>query len=301
MNNSRQKIISVSRRTDIPAFYTKWFSNRLTAGFAEVVNPFNARQVRTVSLHPDDVAALVFWTRNARPLFSKLSQLTGSGYRFYFHWTLNNYPAQLESNNPAVERAIAAFHQLAQMISADKIIWRYDPIVISSVTPLKWHIDNFHFLAGRLSGATNQCIFSFVDLYKKVERNMARMQKNGVEFYKPSAEDRQYLVENLAEIAEMNGIRLAACCEDAYLSIQNIDKARCIDSGLLQKIYPDIQLSGSLNPTRPQCGCFESIDIGAYDSCLFGCIYCYANTNFSKRSIIRYHSHDPQNPKLIPA
>ncbi|KAA3662593.1 MAG: DUF1848 domain-containing protein [Calditrichaeota bacterium] len=299
MSKCKQKIISVSRRTDVPAFYSTWFAKRLDEGFAEVVNPFNANQVNKISLHPQDVSAFVFWTRNARPFFSNIHRLVDSGYRFYFHWTLNNYPHSLEPKNPSAARVIAAFHELAHGITSEKIIWRYDPIILSSETPLQWHVENFHFLAEHLSGATQRCIFSFVDLYKKTKYALKKLSEQGIALFDASEDDQRKLVAKLAEISAQNGIQLAACCEDALLPVDQIKKARCIDGQYLQQIYPDLPDVPEPKATRSQCGCSASVDIGAYDSCLFGCVYCYANRDFAGRSRARFQAHNPEDPRLI--
>ncbi|MCA9733069.1 MAG: DUF1848 domain-containing protein [Deferribacteres bacterium] len=299
MSKCNQKIISVSRSTDIPAFYSKWFATRLEEGFAEVVNPFNSKHIRTVSLLPNDVSAFVFWTRNARPFFANISRLVDGGYRFYFHWTLNNYPRIFEPRNPATERAIASFHELAHRISAEKIIWRYDPILFSTETSMQWHVENFQFLAENLSGATRRCIFSFVDLYKKTKRALEKLDDDGIFIYEAEEPEKRNLIKKLANISAQNRIQLAACCEDALLSIDQVEKARCIDAHYVQNIYPDLSVVPGRKATRPQCGCSDSVDIGAYDSCLFGCVYCYANRDFSGRSRKRFQSHNPKNHRLI--
>ena len=300
MNKNKKKIISASRRTDIPAFYAKWFKNRLQAGFVEVVNPFNARQVKTVSLRMDDVAAFVFWTRNAKPFFPILPQLTANGYRFYFHWTLNNYPQEFEPENPGSQHVLDSMQQFTAKTTPSQLIWRYDPVILSNRTPPAWHLENFRSLAENLRHATRTCIFSFVDYYKKMEKPLAALAKQGIELFEPEMPVKNDFLQKISTIAAANGIKLMACCEDVSTAAENISAAHCIDSHLLREIYPDLQLEVKSRPTRAQCGCVESVDIGAYDSCLFGCVYCYANRNFDS-SRRRFQQHDPENPRLIPA
>ncbi len=265
-----------------------------------MVNPFNARQITTVSLLPQQVGAFVFWTRNARPFFPLLPRLQNEGYRFYFHWTLNRYPAEFEAKNPAAARVIDSMYELADIISPQRLIWRYDPVIVTSQTSLQWHAENFRFLAEKLRGASEKCIFSFVDMYKKVEGPLALLAQKGVSILTADFSKKTAFVRQIAGIAAQNKMQLQACCEDEYLSPGSVEKARCIDNSLLQQLYPEFQPAAQAKPTRNECGCVASVDIGAYDSCLFGCVYCYANRNFS-RSRRRFQSHDPDNPRLIPA
>lgn len=163
-------IVSVSRRTDIPALYADWFFNRLTAGFALVRNPFNARQLRQVSLLPADVAGLVFWTRNPAPMLSRLAGL--DAYRFYFMITITGYGAPLENAAPAIDATILACRELSRLIGPQRVIWRYDPIILDVSHDAAWHTANFARLANELQGATDKCILSFLSLYAKTRRNL---------------------------------------------------------------------------------------------------------------------------------
>lgn len=251
-------------------------------------------------MRPQDVAAFVFWTRNARPFFPNVQRLEEAGYRFYFHWTLNNFPPVLETGNPGTRQVIDSMHVLASKISARRIIWRYDPVLFSNQMPPRWHLENFQFLAENIRGASRKCIFSFVDYYKKMEKALASLRKKGITHFNLDYPEKMEFLSKISSIASANEIQLAACCEDECLSPGHVEKARCIDGQLLRNIYPDFDSTLKKQPTRQQCGCAASVDIGAYDSCLFGCLYCYANRNFN-RSRDRYRRHDPENPRLIPS
>ncbi len=293
------QIISASRRTDIPAFYARWFLNRLRDGFVEVANPFNPRQLQRVSLLPPHVIAIVFWTRNPRPLMPHLDWLQDKGYRFYFQWTLNRYPKPLEISGPDWRRTIDAFHELSQRLTPDHLQWRYDPILFSTQTEPEWHLENFADLAQRLRGATRRCYISFTDFYRKTRRNLDQLN-SGLRYREPGVEEQRAFVQNIQKIAAANNIELYACCEDHLLTLPGVQKARCVDLQIIQQLYPEVQKQVPVQSTRPGCGCVQSKDIGAYDSCLFRCTYCYANANFETRSVPRFRRHRVDHPMLIP-
>jgi hypothetical protein len=281
------KLVSASRRTDIPAFYSAWFLNRVRAGYCEWINPFGG-QIQRVSLAPEDCAGIVFWTRYPAPILAGLTELRARGHRFYFHVTINGYGKPLEARNPALEKALRAFRALAEAISPRLALWRYDPILLSEATGPEYHVENFSRLARALAGYTERCYFSFADFYGKTRRNLARA---GVECAEPELETKAALVSNLKSIAAAHGIALYCCCEDALLAT-GVRKAHCVDLELFgggPALAP--------RPTRAECGCLESVDIGAYDTCGFDCLYCYA-TNSWAAARERARRHDPNDPAL---
>lgn len=290
------KIISASRRTDIPAFYSKWFLNRIQAGFCHWLNPVSSKVYR-VSLLPEDCLAIAFWTRNPKPLLPHLDFLEQQGYCFYFHFTIIGYPKAIESHNPPLEGSIQTFQELSRRLSADRVQWRYDPIVLSDVTPASYHLERFDFLTRKLEGYTRRCYFSFVDFYGKTERNLGKVsQAHGIKFARPSVEEKRRLLEQLRDIAQARGINLYSCCEDALIG-EGVEKAHCIDLDIIRMLRSDSDLCLKSAPTRQDCGCVESVDIGAYDTCIFGCTYCYA-TNKRDTALKRSHDHDPQDSVL---
>ena len=278
-------IVSVSRRTDVPAFHARWFFRRLEEGFAEYRNPFGGKILR-VSLRPEDVRAFVFWTRNPAPLMRGLDRIERP---FYFLYTLNGYPRALERSTPPLTRSVDTFRRLAGRIGPERVRWRYDPILLSRETDAAFHLRNFEKIARSLQGATEECLFSFVDIYGKVKRNMAAVPE-GFRLLEVARRERRALSRELAGIAGRYGIRLLACCEDDLVA-GAVGKARCVDSGLIGRIAP----SGARlphRPTREECGCAASRDIGAYDTCPHGCVYCYANAS-PEAAIRRYRKCDP--------
>lgn len=290
------RIISASRRTDIPAFYSQWFLNRIQAGFCHRLNPVSG-QVYHVSLQPKDCLAIVFWTRNPRPLLPHLDFLHNQGYYLYFHFTIIGYPKAIESTNPPLDVSIATFQHLSEYLSPKFVHWRYDPILISDLTPDEYHLEQFEFLSRQMEGYTHRCYFSFVDFYGKTERNLEQVtQKHGVKFQRPSIEEQRRLVQQLRDMAAPRGITLYSCCED-NLICEGIEKAHCIDMDVIQMLRPDIESRLKAAPTRPECGCVESVDIGAYETCIFGCTYCYA-TNSRDTALKRMREHDPNDTVL---
>ncbi|HVO43449.1 MAG TPA: DUF1848 domain-containing protein [Aggregatilineales bacterium] len=290
------RIISCSRRTDIPAFYSRWLINRLRAGYCHVINPYNNRVVE-VSLRPEDCLTLVFWTRHPAPLVPHLDELDARGYRYYFHYTLLGYEPPIHSHNPALEAGITTFQRLSDRLSPDRVRWRYDPIVLSSATPRDYHLRQFERITSRLDGYTRHCTFSFTSFYGKTTRNLAHITRTaGITFSAPDLAQQPALVGELAAIAAAHGMTLNTCCDD-LLAIDGVQKNRCVDPALVQALVPDQSLDLKPQPTRKDCGCVASVDIGAYDTCLFGCAYCYA-TNSRMIALKNHTAHDPEDSVL---
>jgi len=265
-------IISASRRTDIPAFYTEWFYNRIKDGFVYVRNPINKNQVSKVSLLPEHVDCFVFWTKNPKPFIERLSEL--SEYKFYFQFTLNSYCKDLEPNVPKKQDVIETFIELSQKIGKEKVIWRYDPILLSDKYTIDYHIKYFKSIAERVSPFTEKCVISFIDIYKKCERNLKNISVQEI-----SANEIEYLSGELKKIADEYNLSLETCAENVELSSLGIGHNRCIDNDLIERILNKKIKSSKDKNQRNECGCIESIDIGAYNTCKHGCLYCYANFN----------------------
>ena len=287
-------IISASRRTDIPAFYAEWFMQRIRAGFCTVPNPFNAGQVSTVSLAPEDVDAIVFWTRFPRPLLPHLGELDDRGYRYYFQFTLLGYPRALETHRPDVGRTVVAFRDLAAHTGPERVIWRYDPILLSAELDATYHRRRFRELASALAGSTQRCVISLVDLYAKARRRLEQpghppLVDKETWVHDPAFED---LMRSLADIAQRYGMEITSCAETVDLRPCGIRPGKCVDDDLLHQLF-GLDILAKKDPSqRPQCGCVVSKDIGQYNTCLFGCQYCYATSSFDAARR-RYARHDP--------
>ncbi len=285
------RIISVSRRTDIPAYYGEWFMRRLEEGFAGYVNPFGGQKY-IVPLLPDDVACFVFWSKNFAPFMDKLPLIEDMGYGFYFNYTITGLPDIFENRTLKKETAMGTLKELSGRYSPAHINWRYDPIIISDATDHDFHIRNFQSLACELEGYVERCIISFVMPYGKVRRNFTKFRnEHGIKITEPDIDSRIRLANELADIAKEHGIRMFSCCGDHLLG-EKIGKAHCVDGKLIEELFH----TGSgfrEKPTRKECGCTESVDIGAYDTCPHGCVYCYASMN-KQAAKARFERHEKE-------
>jgi hypothetical protein len=270
-------IISASRRTDIPAFFADWFFDRLRQGFVDVANPYNPRQVRTVDLSVPAVDGIVFWSKNPRPMLDRLALLRD--YPYYFQITLNAYGEAVEPGVPAQREAVAAVRQLAELAGAERVVWRYDPIVLSDRYTIAYHLAHFGELAGQLSGLASQCTISFVDAYRCNARPMARAGLRP-----PDGAEMRTIAAGLATIARACRLPLQTCAEVTDFSEMGISHASCVDAARISRLSGRPLQAARDKNQRPACGCSASVDIGSYHSCGFGCVYCYANARGPGRS-----------------
>ncbi|PWW82672.1 hypothetical protein CR164_02685 [Prosthecochloris marina] len=277
-------VISASRRTDIPAFYAEWFMDKIRKGFCKVANPYNPSQVKEVSLCPDEVAAVVFWTRYAKPLRPFLAELDERGFNYYFLYTITGYPSSYESGLPSSEECIEDFLALGECIGAEKVIWRYDPVILSSRMHMSFHMKNFERLALRLSAGTKKVIVTFVKKYRHIEEKLEEM-----EYVPPSSHERQVLEKHFRSLTSDAGMQIQRCGKRD--SFANVSEGKCVDEKLMRELF-GLELSSGKDPGQPEeCRCIRSIDIGRYGSCLHRCVYCYASRNFF-RAARRYQEHD---------
>ena len=291
-------IISASYKTDIPSFYGKWFSNRLKAGFCRMVNPYNRRQRFTISLGKKDVDGFVFWTKNIVPFVTVLDEIDNLDFPFIVQYTINGYPRALESRVVDATKSIQSFRHLADKYGHRAVIWRYDTIIISSLTDPDFHRSNFERLATQLSGATDEVVVSFMQIYDKTRWNMDEAAKShGFSWEDPPMESKRELLGDLIEIATDNRMRLAICTQPE-LMVSGATAARCIDAQRLMEVA-DRPFQSRLKGMRAGCGCFEAKDIGDYDTCPHGCVYCYA-VRRRPVALDRYQNHDPESEFLFP-
>ena len=291
-------IISASRRTDIPAFYTEWFMNRVRAGYCLVPNPFNPNQVSNISLEPENVDLFVFWTRNPKPLIPHLNELNTLDYSYYFLYTLMNNPRILDPKSPSPEISLDTFRKLSDHIGPEKMIWRYDPIVLSNFTDVEFHKKTFDHIAGSLRGYTFRCITSFVDIYRKIEGRIRSLKDSGFVLNGWNDANLPDLLSSLVEIAGNNGIEIRSCASQKDLTDFGIPAGKCIDDIYIANIFGK-NLDLKKDPSqRKNCGCVSSKDIGMYDSCLYRCQYCYATTSFEIAKM-NYQRHNPDSPSLL--
>jgi len=285
-------IISASRRCDIPRFNFDWFQQRIEIGYVDVVNPYNAAQVRRVSLKPEDVDCIVFWTRDPRSLLAETARL--DEYSFYTMITLTGYPKILEPDMPSPEVIMQAMKAMSEKWGRKRVIWRYDPIFLSSLTDAVFHRRNFAELAAGLNGVVERVIISVYDEYAGAKRRLAALtQNNSLEVFPHSGGDGilapeiKELAAELARIAAEAGMEIHSCAEAEDLTNLGIEPGACIDGELIRQLHggEDGSISSIRSKDKNQrqraslrrdCRCVSSVDIGSYGSCPAGCVYCYA-------------------------
>lgn len=271
-------IISASRRTDIPAFYSEWFVRRLKTGVVYVKNPYGG-QINKVSLNPEDICSIVFWSKNYSPLISRMNDIEETTKNLFFHFTITGIPEDIEQNTPPVGDAVNDYMYLARVYSPAHLVWRFDPICITDKLPFSFYEEMFTRIAERLEGGCIACYISFVRKYKKALVNFERYGDHV--FIDVNEELRKDYARRLSRIADKHGIGLHACCND-YLLSESVHKGSCINGRELSRLFNDYSESSPAAPTRKECACSKSIDIGAYDTCPHGCLYCYANSDKEK-------------------
>lgn len=284
-------ILSVSRRTDIPNYYSEWFFNRLKEGFLYVRNPMNFHQISEIKISPDVVDCIVFWTKNPLPMMERLDEL--EAYNYYFQFTLTGYGNDVERNLPNKKTSvIPIFQELSNRIGKEKVVWRYDPIFFSNRYNVQYHLKAFRSIAEALSGYTEKCVISFLDIYPKNKKNMDNLLS-----YDLSDSELRGFAKELSNIAKENHIKIGSCAEKIDLDEYGIIHNSCIDKELIEKIIGcKLKINKDKNQ-RIECGCVESVEVGTYNTCKNGCVYCYAN--YSAKSVeSNFQKYDPLSPLL---
>ncbi len=291
-------IISASYRTDIPAFYSDWLRARLDAGYAVVPNPYGGKPSR-ISLRAEDVDGFVFWTRNARPAHSVFDQLAGNGVPFVVQYTVTGYPTALETSVPSASATLDDIIALAGRFGPRAIVWRYDPVFWSSLTPASFHRENFAALAAALRGSVDEVTLSAAHIYRKTRRNTDdSARRAGFTWWDPSEDEKSALLSDLAALAADAGMTATLCSQPDLLT-DVLKPAKCIDAERLADVAGQ-PFKSRQKGNRPGCLCAESRDIGGYDSCPHGCVYCYAVGN-RQRAKDNLKRHDPAGETLLPA
>ena len=264
-------ILSVSRRTDIPNYYSDWFYNRIREGYLYVRNPMNYHQVSKIDLSPELVDCIVFWTKNPQPMMARMDEL--SAYSYYVQFTLTGYGTDVEPGVPhKKDRMIAIFRELSEKLGSHRVIWRYDPILFNPVYTKEYHLNAFGQIADSLKGYTHKCVISYVDSYAKIQKRM-----RALEIQEPAEEEIRAFSRELSRIAKGAGMEIGACAEKMDLTDCGISRNHCVDQALIESIIGcPLKVNKDKNQ-REECGCVESIDIGSYDTCRNGCKYCYAS------------------------
>jgi DNA repair photolyase len=276
-------IISASRSTDIPAFYAKEFFNCLKKGHFFWTNPFNGKK-SLISF--EKTKFIVFWTKNAGPIIPYLEQINQMGINFYFNYTLNNYENEkLEIKLPSLNTRIELFKGLSEKIGREKVIWRFDPLILLKGQKDEILIDKIVNIASQIYNYTNKLVISFVDTsYQKVKNSLKR---NGFHLENFNKDDKIRFIKKLYLAIKPFELKIFTCAEQDELDLKFVLKNKCVDDELIEKLSIHKELLDFINDLRVQnklkdkgqrknCGCMVSKDIGRYDSCFYGCTYCYA-------------------------
>ena len=288
-------IISASYRTDIPAFYGDWFRARLRAGFAEVRNPYGGGTYR-VALDRAAVDGFIFWTRNAGPFRAVLDDLAAAATPFVVQFTVTGYPRPLDAAVVQPAKAVEEIRDIAQAYGARAAVWRYDPVIDTSLTPAGFHRRNFAALARELAGAVDEGTVSFAQIYRKTRRNLtAAAAAHGFTWTDPDLAEKRALVADLAATAKEHGMQLTVCAQPELVA-GDAAPARCIDKARLSAVAGR-PISARDRGNRPGCLCAESRDIGTYDTCPHGCVYCYAVSD-RRRARANFKAHRPESDQL---
>lgn len=282
-------IINTGQRTDIPAFYSKWFANRLREGVVCVRNPFNPRQVSRYHLDPSVVDVIGFCTKNPAPMFPYMDLL--SDYGQYWFVTITPYGKDIEPNVPDKHKSLTYFQHLSDIVGINSIGWRYDPIFISDRYTIEYHLKSFERIAKALSGYTKTAVISFIDLYEKVKRNFPEVRT-------VNKEDQLYLGKEMIRIADRYGMVVKPCAEGDMLAEFGADCGGCMTVSTYENAVGNRLNVPKTKPNRQECACYIACDIGAYDTCMHLCKYCYAN-NDPKMVDFNHRLHDPGSPFLI--
>lgn len=280
-------IISVSRRTDIPALYAPWLMNRLREGYVLVPHPRNSKRLSRVRLSPEVVDCFVFWSKNPSPLMEHLGELEAWGVSFYFTFTLTPYGHELEPGLPPKEKLLDTFRRLSEALGPRRVDWRYDPIVLDPAHPVSYHLERFAEYSEKLHMHTTRCILSFLDPYAHLHGR----------FLPPNPEQIRQIASGFSKIAGSYGLPLFTCCEMADLSPWGIKHGACIDPGKIEELLGCSLKAPKDTGQREHCGCIQSVDIGVYDTCTAGCAYCYA-TRRPSAALAGAKVHDPASPML---
>ena len=282
-------ILNTGSRTDIPAFFSEWFFNRIREGYVLVRNPYYPRKVTKYLLDPDIVDCINFCTKNPDPMLPRIHELDGFGQFWYV--TITPYGKEIEPNVPSVEQVIDSFQNLSRIVGLNRIGWRYDPIFLTEKYSPEYNIASFEKMAAALSGYTDVCVISFLDLYEKTRRNFPA----GKEM---EPKDRITLGKTFCEIGREYGIKIKSCAEGSELSPYGVDCSGCLTREVLERAIGQKLRSGINSSTRRSCSCLLNCDVGVYNTCGHGCVYCYAN--YDQITVRKNRElHDSSSPFLI--
>ena len=282
-------ILNTGLRTDIPGFFSEWFYNRIEDGFVYVRNPYAKNQIYSYRLDPELIDCIIFCTKNPKPMFENLEKI--DKFNQYWHITITPYEKEIEPNVPPINDVLESFKYLSKKLGKENVTLRYDPIFINEKYTLEKHIESFEYIINSLSGYTTEAIISFIDLYEKTKRNFPK----AIEVTK---DERLKLGKEFAQIGKKNNITIKTCVEGSELDKFGIDSSGCMTKEVIERAINKNLNVPKQKARNGECYCLLNNDIGEYNTCDHGCLYCYANSN--KRLVKRnLKLHDPKSPILI--
>lgn len=282
-------ILNTGSRTDIPAYYSRWFCNRIREGFVLVRNPFYPSQVTRYRLTPEVIDVLVFCTKNPEPMLQELELL--SPYTCFWFVTITPYGKDVEPCVPPKERVMESLKRLRESVGTDRVSWRYDPVFVTEQYSVEYHIREFAGMADALRGYTGQCVVSFLDLYEKTKRNFPVARE-------VTRQEQETLTGEFARAAARNHMQIHLCCENESLVRDHVDAGGCMSKEVLEQAAGCRLRVPKRRYVRQECSCLLGADIGAYNTCGHGCLYCYAN--YDRKTVLRnMECHDVHSPFLV--
>ena len=282
-------ILNTGLRTDIPGFFSEWFYNRIDEGFVYVRNPYAKNQIYSYKLDPALIDCIIFCTKNPKPMFENLEKI--GKFNQYWHITITPYEKEIEPNVPPVNEVLESFKYLSKKLGKENVTLRYDPIFINEKYTLEKHIESFEYMINSLSGYTTEAIISFIDLYEKTKRNFPQARE-------VTKDERLKIGKEFARIGNENNIRIKTCVEGTELDKFGIDSSGCMTKEVIERAINKNLNIPKQKARNGECYCLLNNDIGEYNTCAHGCLYCYANSN--KRLVKRnLKLHDPKSPILI--
>lgn len=283
-------ILNTGGRTDLVQYYSDWLLKRFEEGYAFSRNPVFPHKIARCVLDPSVVDCVVFCSKNYGPILPRLHEITDR-FNTYFFYTITAYGKDIEPGVPSIDESIETLYELEQQVGAQRIAWRYDPVLLTGTYTIQRHFETFDYLASRLAGHVSRCIFSFVEIYEKLKTNMPEVALL-------SLDEMDELAEGLGRIAAKYRIPIQICATDADYTHYGVGKAGCVQLDILGQANDVFFKPLKHKGMRPGCACYEMRDIGAYETCPNGCKYCYA-TKDSKQAAQNYKLHDPNASLLI--
>lgn len=283
-------IINTGARTDTVQYYSQWLLRRFQEGYALVRNPLFPNKISRLELDPDKVDCVVFCSKNYKPILPRIREITDC-FNTYFYYTVTAYGRDVEPGVPSIDESMKTLEQLSAQVGRQRVAWRYDPVLLTEKYTADRHLETFDYMAARLAPYIDRCIFSFVEMYKKLETNMP-------ELIPMTDSDKHLIAQGMGQTAQKYGIHLQTCGTDDDYTRYGIHRSGCMTLDILGQANGIKFKSLKHKGMRQGCHCIESRDIGAYDTCLNGCKYCYANKN-PRKAFENRRLHDPMSPLLL--